>query len=176
MVYPRLRNVSYGGLSFLASPWPDQGFHWRRHRLAFWAILCGVSVLGQNQIRIVNVLIQNGILRSGVEFVPFGLEYDVPDRHRKWSWPPGCVRRASSSRPRAPRRLLSPAPQTARLQALASDFWPVPEGSMVRTGQKSDRKRSSRSWLRTPRKFQPAPSAQTTSSAHSLGGVRRRCF
>ena len=64
--------------------------------------------------------------------------------------------------------------ESARLQALASEFWPVLGGSIVRTGQKSDRKRCSVSWLRTPRKFQPAPSAQTTSSARSLGGWSRK--
>jgi len=40
---------------------------------------------------------------------------------------------------------------------------------MVRTSENPDPKRSPRSWLRTPRKFQPAPSTQTTSSARGLG-------
>ena len=95
----------------------------------------------------------------------------------------GCLRRASSSRHRAPRRLLTPAswvggslgagvrrpparggvplarrlrdphvcprprslsvpsPESARLQALASEFWPVLDGSIGRTVQNSDRKR-----------------------------------
>ena len=60
--------------------------------------------------------------------------------------------------------------EAARLQALASEFWPVPVGWIVRTVQNSDRKRCPGSWLRTPRKFQPSQGAQTAPHSHGLGG------
>ena len=74
----------------------------------------------------------------------------------------------NSPNPRQPQLTLGA--HNARLQALASDFWPVPGPETAGTGENSDRKRCPESGLRTPRKFQPAPSAQTTSSAHGLGG------
>ena len=45
-------------------------------------------------------------------------------------------------------------PTTARLQALASDFWPVPEGSTVRTGHKSDPKRVVAATISSTRSYQ----------------------
>ena len=87
--------------------------------------------MGQSSLQILKSPISSRFSQSGVKFVPF------------WSGAGGCVRpapqllTASHNYPTHPRS----CPEAARLQALASDFWPVPGRATVRTGEKSDPKR-----------------------------------